>query len=534
MSAELMQALNAVAQRLVAAAAQDAELRSGLRALALALLSATEELAGGLSTEPAPQAQPAALGVPVELAAEGTASAVEPLGRGGLVGPASAPEVTPLPAAPLSREAPHREPPPAPAPSRWPPSPVSDADLPLLEARCRLKAKGARWAATRRRRLAEGADFRTEIDPLDREMIARAKELPDCFLWMNHPSGPSPEDLTALEELAGCFEALANAIGLVRSVLADVEDHPELFEQALDLAAEAQSALRVSIASIDGGPDNDQVKAFIWLKTTAGERRLFIERYMRADDPADPTAWSNLDARINALSGRLEEARARERQRKKLFGKLRYLVKSLPAEDEKSLAEGWERVAATVDALIQGGLPPSNRDIREVLLPVLEGMPELSDLPEGFGRALREIDRYLESRPAVSDLGVPAEPAAEVREAARLLGGKSLVLIGGGRRPHALEALKEAFGLRELFWIETREHQSVERFEPHVARPDVAVVLLAIRWSSHSFGEVKQFCDRHGKPLVRLPGGYNPNAVARQLLAQCSARLETSAGRDGD
>jgi hypothetical protein len=34
----------------------------------------------------------------------------------------------------------------------------------LLEARCRLKAEGARWMATRQRRIREGADFYTEAD----------------------------------------------------------------------------------------------------------------------------------------------------------------------------------------------------------------------------------------------------------------------------------------------------------------------------------------------------------------------------------
>ena len=73
---------------------------------------------------------------------------------------------------------------------------VTDSDLPLVEARCRAKAEGARWAAKRRLRLAEGADYEIEIEPLDREIIERAKRLPECFLWMNHPSGPSPSDLS--------------------------------------------------------------------------------------------------------------------------------------------------------------------------------------------------------------------------------------------------------------------------------------------------------------------------------------------------
>ena len=85
--------------------------------------------------------------------------------------------------------------------------------------------------------------------------------------------------------------------------------------------------------------------------------------------------------------------------------------------------------------------------------------------------------------------------------------------------------LRTALGLEDLIWIETKEHQSIRGFEAAIARPDVALVLLAIRWSSHAFGDVKQFCDRHGKPLVRLPGGYSPNQVAAQILAQCGERL---------
>ena len=122
---------------------------------------------------------------------------------------------------------------------------------------------------------------------------------------------------------------------------------------------------------------------------------------------------------------------------------------------------------------------------------------------------------------------------ASVREAARLLSGRSIVLIGGLRRPEAQRSLTSALGLRELSWIETKEHQSITAFEPTIARPDVALVLLAIRWSSHAFGDVKQYCDRHGKPLVRLPGGYSPNQVAVQILSQCSEKLGDCPGAPG-
>ena len=126
---------------------------------------------------------------------------------------------------------------------------------------------------------------------------------------------------------------------------------------------------------------------------------------------------------------------------------------------------------------------------------------------------------------------VAHEPSAEVKQAARLLGGNSIVLIGGNRRREAQESLRRALGLKDLVWIETKEHQAVDAFEPLIARADVALVLLAIRWSSHAFGDVKQICDRHGKLLVRLPGGYNPNQVAAQILSQSSAQLSSDPGR---
>ena len=65
------------------------------------------------------------------------------------------------------------------------------------------------------------------------------------------------------------------------------------------------------------------------------------------------------------------------------------------------------------------------------------------------------------------------------------------MLIGGTRRREAQESLRRALGLSELIWIETKEHQSIDSFEPMIARADVAVVLLAIRWSSHAFGDVQ-------------------------------------------
>ena len=80
---------------------------------------------------------------------------------------------------------------------------AAESDLQVIEARCRLKAEGARWAAARQRSLQDGANFYTEIEPKDREIISKAKGLEDCFLWMNHSSAPIPANPRLWDDVAG-------------------------------------------------------------------------------------------------------------------------------------------------------------------------------------------------------------------------------------------------------------------------------------------------------------------------------------------
>jgi hypothetical protein len=400
---------------------------------------------------------------------------------------------------------------------------MSDAVLPAIEARCRLKAEGIRWAATRHRRLADGADFRAEVAPKDREIVDRARQVPDCYLWMNSPDFTMTREPALLENVGGCFEAVADAVALVRGMLGDIEGHREFFEQALDVLAEAQSALRVAIGRIDGPTDPDQFRVYGWLRGTAAREQIYIHRHMRIDDPADPAHLPEIEARIEALDASVQGARQRIKRRKSRLNRLRYHVK-LIGEGAGS-EHDWRKVAEAVEEMVNDGVPPSNVEIREAVLSILDRMPDLGDMPRGFALAVREIDRYLATRVTPSEMAVADVSTAEIKEAARLLAETSVVLIGGSRRPDAHDALRTALGLKELFWIETREHESIDSFEPYIARPEVALVLLAIRWSSHSFGEVKRFCDRHDKPLVRLPAGYNPNQVAVQILSQCSEQL---------
>ncbi len=403
--------------------------------------------------------------------------------------------------------------------------PATDDELPLIEQRCRLKAEACRWAEERRRRAMQSPDFRSDVEPKDRDLITHAKQIPDCFLWMTHPSAPNPADANEWLILAGCFDALANGVGLMERLLEEHEEGTEAFQHAVDLLAEAQSAVRIAVLRMEGPPtDHDQARVFGWLKMQASNRQLFIRRFMRLDDPAEPVRWGDLNKRVMELAGRWDESRRRVSSRKKVIGRLRHKLGQIADAGTEAQAI-WTSISEDVDELVKSGLPPSNVELRDALIDHVDQLPELATMPPGFQLTIREIDKYLATSPARDE--DDDSPAADplFKEVADMLAGKAVILIGGERRPHAAESIERAFLLSELIWIDTRAHESTAGFEPYVARPEVAMVLLAIRWSSHSYGEVQDFCRQYGKPLVRLPGGYNPRQIAAQILDQCSNRL---------
>ena len=334
-------------------------------------------------------------------------------------------------------------------------------------------------------------------------------------------------DLSVLDDVGGCFEAVGESLALVRSTLEEHRGNPKVLERSLPLVCEAQARLRAAFRRLGATADPDQLEVFEWLKATAARHRIFIKRFMRADEPADPAGWYDLLTRVESMAPSGRPGRLASSQVEQVRDRLNRL------QDVEADEDDWTALFHVVDDIVAAGTPPSNRELRELLLPVIDELPDRDQLPAGFRLVLREIDRFLATRSAAPTAAAAHEPSAEQKEAASLVRGKSIVLIGGNRRRAAQESLRIAFGLKDLVWIETKEHQAVDAFEPLIVRPDVAVVMLAIRWSSHAFADVRAICERHGKPLVRLPGGYSPNQVAAQVLAQCSDQLSSEQGQTG-
>lgn len=174
---------------------------------------------------------------------------------------------------------------------------------------------------------------------------------------------------------------------------------------------------------------------------------------------------------------------------------------------------------------------PSDPRIRDRLIAIADDLPEEIEQSGPYAEALRYVDEHLARLEARDEAGggddaVAAEPTEEVRRARELVSGKVAVMIGGCRRPHAHDALVLRLGLKELRWVSTRPHESLDRVAAEAGRKDVALVLMAIRWSSHGFEEVKRVCGHTGSWYVRLPRGYGVNQVARELVRQVGKAVE--------
>ncbi len=201
-------------------------------------------------------------------------------------------------------------------------------------------------------------------------------------MWMCHPTAPIPVDLRLWEDVAGCFEAAAMAVALLRQVIENGEEYRRFLEKALDLTAEAQSALRMAVEMVDGKPDTDQYRMFNWLRQAATEEQIFIARFMRLDDPADPTRWNDLQERIGQLDSEIEEIRQRDKQRVKLLKKGQYHARIIG--DGKGTEADWKKVIEAVDTLVGEGTPASNTDLRDMLVPIVDEIPDANGLSRRF------------------------------------------------------------------------------------------------------------------------------------------------------
>ncbi len=406
---------------------------------------------------------------------------------------------------------------------------MSVIDLALVEKRCRLKAASCRLFIERR---AAAADPNAEREVLGRlnDMIAKAKAMESCFLWVFWRNQAQPDD-AILARIADCYDAQADAVALIQRVDAVADGRrAEDEESAFHLLAEANSALRVALADTWlSDDDRDQAETHVWLRRETAERRVFIERHMTADDPADPANAAELRMRITAQGKRLDEREAATKRVKNALGQIRYhagqLIKGRPEEAPAH----WAKISDGVKRLEGMGVSSTDRRIAEAVGPAAAaawpGPSEGAEFMAGvITRAMAMKNEKPDTKRPIAEERQWSESVLAVRN---LLRGKRMVVIGGEPNAEAVQRLTQAFELEEAEWVELTEHGPGTPMRAPIYRSDTAVVIVIIKLTGHLHAEeARDYSNAAGKPCVMLSGGYNPERVAAEIMEQASSRLK--------
>ena len=263
---------------------------------------------------------------------------------------------------------------PTPTPGHWDHAhgEVVPEPLETIARRCRLKADACRYAALR----DAGVRIANELT----ELFHRAKALPDCYLWMFEDQAYT-DDPRVWGRLAEAFEAAAAAAEMLRSWWELPTPHRErAASDVLHVAAEAQGVLYAAIAAARRlKADGDQVQLFVTIRQEAARIRVFISRYLKREDRADPAAGPDVSRRVRELAHALQRYAGTDRSRQKGLGNLGFKARRL-LNDPAAAAEEWPRIVELVDELVAGGLPPSSAQLRDVLLPLIDLVPD--ELPQ--------------------------------------------------------------------------------------------------------------------------------------------------------
>lgn len=398
--------------------------------------------------------------------------------------------------------------------------------LDMVARRCRLQAEACVFAKDRNHL---GFDV---VKPRYDKLRQDAEPVQPCYLWAIHRDTEFLDD-SLLETAAGCYTNFAAAADLVHAAMDDTA--------GLEMLAEAQAALFQLLYQVEQtrGGDRDQRAVFAWLRGRI-DRGDIPMSVLDAARNVDPSAWRGLEARLTAARERLDTTRKGERARRQALNAIQYHAGRIVEAHDAHHVEGgdggevgdlthdWHKVENAASAFLEAGGQASDPGLIEVLAPVAEFVPESMLQGEPFSI----IMAYLDERLTQEEEGDGAESAAPARRvtdellrARELLRGKTIVLLGGICRPKSKRLIERELELKELVWLSSGHHASIAPFEDAIARPDVGAVLMMIRWSSHSFEGVQEFCIRHNKPYVRVPAGYNPSQLAHQILLQQGKRL---------
>ena len=386
-------------------------------------------------------------------------------------------------------------------PQQEAPKPKS-IDLGLIEKRSRLKAESCRFFIERRRDRGDPVREPALKARMD-EMIAMAKSMPECFLWVFWPHEEQPAD-DRLLEIAACYDALAEATVLCARVVAlDGGLSESETQQAFQLLAEASSALRVALGvTWLTADDTDQEEAHLWLRRETFDRGVFVERHMKLDDPASPEHAREVIAEAKRLLAAEENRAKKARKIDQLLNKAAYHARRV-RNNARPERHDLETINGVMEELRTSGVGPTDARVAE-FRESIEGIEFPADLP-------RHEHLTFESRTGnAAAAGTDGQWNQRVAEVRPLLEGGRVVIVGGEPRREAIKRFEDAFGA-DVDWVELTEHGSGARMQAPIERPETRVRARAHQ--AHGASPRRRsprVCPVGGRAVRQCGGGVQP------------------------
>ncbi len=278
-------------------------------------------------------------------------------------------------------------------------------DIDQLEKRLLLKIEASRWALERDRLLKTTADFQKDIEPHDHALLARARELTNCYLWMNNPETAPVIATDTYELLADAYAAAAMCVGFLRMLVDLVDRTPKsdilcrVLRDALYITATAQSALRRVTYEVSGREDQDQIRIHRWLTLLTKRYSIYVNRHMKKDSLAPVERIYVIPEYIERL--KLEVAKLGQKQKILMegFRRIQYHASRILSNPEST--NDWQRVIETVDELVDAGTSANDPRFSETLPPILSLLKEVPSYKEHpfFINVLMELEFWHKNTP---------------------------------------------------------------------------------------------------------------------------------------
>lgn len=429
--------------------------------------------------------------------------------------------------------------------------------LAAVVTRARWKAAACRLSLDKRARAMGAAEQPTgdgaAIEQREASLRERIATLPDTSSWMlDLPFGRRLSDDDALlvdddqaarlGQVADCYDALATGAEIAIQL-----DESGAFRRSpapafLYLLAEAQSALLQSLADAPTRSDSDQRDVFLWLKDQTTRYRIYVDRYMRLDDPADASASSDLVDRMRRAAREILDTAKARRERSQLLSKVRYHVGKLEHQllesEVESLRHAIQEWESKGNDLGDRGLSDSLAPLREL---VAEG-GEPADLIASLGSLLADVaDRGgrqgegggTSSRKSGGD---SARAEQTLLEMSALLDGRSVALLAGSDVEIDEAELEAHFGAGgvTVVRIDVDGDASARTSAlEELLDGDTELFLLGVRFVPEEYQSFKGTCLERDKQFVRLPGALDARAIAHQISRQVGWRLRAQQSDKG-